>query len=208
MGSSRGYEPCPRPTLHRASPGGPRDVRKSRTRQRVTAEGGEVLRAVIADPEAVSVQRASARRHQLSVATTAIAATGSGSSSWSIDTSLAATAPPMPIHSAGAAYGNQAPTPIAVTIWGDADRHQNRHRQHLPSGTEQAGQAQLGDHRRRLGRGWGVASQPDQLKEACGQGRNADRHDHCTPPDPRGADVEHQFFQRLLDADRAEQRPR
>jgi ABC-2 type transport system ATP-binding protein len=25
--------------------------------------------------------------------------------------------------------------------------------------------------------------------------------------DPRGADVEHQFFQRLLEADRAEQRP-
>ena len=26
--------------------------------------------------------------------------------------------------------------------------------------------------------------------------------------DPHGADVEHQFFQRLLEADRAEQRPR
>jgi hypothetical protein len=38
--------------------------------------------AVIADLEAVSVQRASARRHQPSVAATAKAATGSGSSSW------------------------------------------------------------------------------------------------------------------------------
>jgi hypothetical protein len=58
---------------------------------------------LIADPKAVGVQRASARRHQLSVATTPIAATRSGSSSWMIDTWLAAAAPPMPIHSAGAA---------------------------------------------------------------------------------------------------------
>ena len=68
----------------------------------VTADGSAVRRAVIADPEAVGIQRASARRHQLSVATTASAATGIGNSSWIIDTWLAAT-PPMPIHSAGAA---------------------------------------------------------------------------------------------------------
>jgi hypothetical protein len=48
-------------------------------------------------------QRASARCHQLSVATTASAATESGSSSWIVETWLAAAAPPMPIHSAGAA---------------------------------------------------------------------------------------------------------
>jgi hypothetical protein len=62
-----------------------------------------VRRPVIADPEAVSVQRASARCHQVSVATTASPATGSGSSSWIVDTWLAAAAPPMPIHNAGAA---------------------------------------------------------------------------------------------------------
>ena len=31
-----------KPTLYRASPDGPRDVRKSRQKQRVTAEGGAV----------------------------------------------------------------------------------------------------------------------------------------------------------------------
>ena len=69
----------------------------------MNAYGSAFRRAVIADLEAVRVQRASARRHQLSVATTASAATGSGSSSWIVDTWLAAAAPPMPIHNAGAA---------------------------------------------------------------------------------------------------------
>jgi hypothetical protein len=49
--------------------------------QRMKAESSAVG-AVIADLEAVSVQRASACRHQPSVATTASGATGSGSSSW------------------------------------------------------------------------------------------------------------------------------
>jgi hypothetical protein len=57
-GSKRGGEPCG-----------------------MKAYGSTVRPAVIADLEAVSVQRASARRHQLSVATTASAATGSGNSS-------------------------------------------------------------------------------------------------------------------------------
>jgi len=39
----------------------------------MNAEGSAVRSAVIADPEAVSVQRASARRHQPSVMTTASA---------------------------------------------------------------------------------------------------------------------------------------
>ena len=56
--------------------------------------------------------RASARRHQLSVAATAMAATGSGSS-WITDTLLAAAAPPMPIHSAGAA---KAPAAQAAAL--------------------------------------------------------------------------------------------
>jgi hypothetical protein len=68
-----------------------------RNEPRLPVLAGEHCARLVAD-----LQRASARRHQLSVATTATAATGSGSSSWSIDTSLAAAAPPMPIQSAGA----------------------------------------------------------------------------------------------------------
>jgi hypothetical protein len=91
--------PWPRGLASRAS-----DRRISlerRTKQRARAVDGAVCRAVSAPPEAVSVQRASARRHQLSVTATPIAATRSGSSSWMIDTWLAAAAPPIPIHSAG-----------------------------------------------------------------------------------------------------------
>jgi hypothetical protein len=54
----------------------------------MNAEGSAVRSAVIADPEAVSVQRASARRHQPSVVTTASPATGSGRSSWIVDSWL------------------------------------------------------------------------------------------------------------------------
>src|SRR5215217_9159650 len=93
--------PWPRGLASRASDR--RIFVERRTKQRVSVVDGAVRRVVSADPEAVSVQRASARRHQLRVATTASAATGSGNSSWIVDTWLAAAPPPMPIHSAGAA---------------------------------------------------------------------------------------------------------
>jgi hypothetical protein len=55
----------------------------------------------------------------------------------------------------------------------------------LPGGAEQAGQAQIGDHRHRLGCGRRVASKPDQLEEGRGQCRHANRHGPLPPTETR-----------------------
>src|SRR5664279_4842051 len=55
--------------------------------------------------------------HQAVVAQIPAALTGRASSSWVGPMVAAASGPPMPSQSAGAAYGNQPPAPRAVMIW-------------------------------------------------------------------------------------------